>query len=100
MKYDVLWPLAQCSADPLVTSSKFTDKGAKRIAFLWDYVFRGEIMFPLIERGLAERFPGSEFVPYSTFGNIHGHDEAQVIAALPERLRELKLDAVVAGIGA
>ena len=100
MKYDVLWPLAKTSAEPLVMSSKFSDRGAKRVAFLWDYVFRGEIMFPLLQGGIAEQFPGSEFVPYSEFGNIHGHNEHEVIAALPARLRERRLDAVVVGIGA
>lgn len=100
MKYDVVWPLAKSSAEPLVMKSKFDDRGAKRIGFLWDYVFRGEIMFPLLQDGLAQQFPGSKFVPHSEFGNIHGHNEAEVIRTLPERLRSLELDAVVVGIGA
>ena len=100
MKYDVHWPLARSSAEPLVMHSRFANSGPKRIGFLWDYVFRGELMFPLLQAGLAEEFPGSEFVSYSEFGNIHGHDEAAVVAALPDRLREKKLDAVVVGIGA
>lgn len=100
MNYEVVWPLAKVSATPIEMHSRFSDRGAKRIGFLWDYVFRGETLFPILQEGLAKQFPGSEFVPYDTFGNIHGHDERAVIAALPERLRALKLDAVVAGIGA
>ena len=100
MNYDVVWPLAKVSATPLEMRSQFSDRGAKRIAFLWDYVFRGEILFPVLQEGLKKQFPGSEFVSYEEFGNIHGHNEAEVVAALPNRLRALKLDAVVVGIGA
>jgi len=100
MTYDVVWPLAPVSATPLAMSSKFSDRGAKRIAFLWDYVFRGETLFPILQEGLARQFPGSEFVSYDEFGNIHGHNEREVVAALPDKLRGLKLDAVVVGIGA
>jgi hypothetical protein len=55
-------------------------------------------MFPLIQAGLAERYPGSSFVSHDRFGNIHGHDEREVLAALPGRLRAEKLDAVVVGV--
>ena len=74
--------------------------GAKRIGFVWDYVFRGDEMFEVLEEELSKRFPGSVFVPYETFGNMHGHDEREVLAALPDILRREELDAVIAGVGA
>jgi len=100
MEDDVLWPLARSAAKSLSMRPRLSGRGAKRIGFLWDYVFRGDQMFPLLQAGLAKHFPGSEFVPYPTFGNVHGHDERAVLAALPDRLRAENLDAVIVGIGA
>ena len=100
MKFEALWPLAKSAAKPLAMSPKLAGGDAKRFGFLWNYVFRGEQMFPLLQAGLAEAYSGSEFVSYSAFGNVHGHDEAEVLAELPRRLREARLDAVVVGVGA
>lgn len=99
-RYDVLWPLGRLTEKGVAMNARFADTKAKRIGFIWDYVFRGDHMFPLIQAGLAEKFPGSTFVPYTAFGNAHGHDEHERLAALPRRLREEKVDAVVVGVGA
>jgi hypothetical protein len=98
--YQVVWPLGRSTETAIALNARFSDSKAKRIGFLWDYIFRGEQMFPLVQAGLAEKFPGSAFVPYTAFGNIHGHDEREVLEALPRRLRDEKLDAVVVGVGA
>jgi hypothetical protein len=100
IKYDVLWPLGRSTEKAVAMNRRFEGRGAKRIGFIWDYVFRGDHMFPLIQAGLAEKYPGSEFVPYTAFGNAHGHDEREMLAALPGRLRAEKVDAVVVGVGA
>ena len=102
--YDVLWPLARRAVKDITLNQRFSSKGtdhaAKRIGFIWDYMFRGNDMFPLLQAGLAEKYPGSTFVPYEHFGNVHGHDEREVLAALPQRLKEARLDAVIVGVGA
>ncbi len=102
--YDVLWPLARRAVKDMAMNRRFgnkeTDHAAKRIGFIWDYMFRGNDMFPLLQAGLAEKYPGSTFVPYEHFGNVHGHDEREVLAALPQRLKEARLDAVIVGVGA
>ena len=103
-KYDVLWPLARRAVKDMSMNRRFSDpaadSAAKRIGFIWDYMFRGNDMFPLLQAGLAEKYPGSTFVPYEHFGNVHGHDEREVLAALPQRLKEARLDAVIVGVGA
>ncbi len=71
----------------------------KRVAFLWDDLFRGDELFPVIEAELTERFGGVEVVGYEEFGNTHGGDEAEVISRLPDRLRTRRIDAVVSGMG-
>ena len=99
-EYEVVWPLGRKTLKDMAMSRRFADNSAKRVGFIWDYMFRGNDMFPLLQSGLAERYPGSTFVPYAYFGNVHGHDEREVLAALPERLRESRVDAVVVGVGA
>jgi hypothetical protein len=37
-------------------------------------------------------------VDHTNFGNIHAGDEKQVLAALPRKLKELEVDAVVCGM--
>jgi hypothetical protein len=81
-------------------NARRTDMAGRRIGFIWDYMFRGDQMFPLLQAGLAEKFPGSTFVPYSVFGNAHGHDETDMLATLPDKLRREKVDAVVVGVAA
>jgi hypothetical protein len=99
-EFEVVWPLAPSTEQAVALSRRLGDGGARRIGFVWDHVFRGDEIFAELEPGLAARFPGSTFVPYGAFGNIHGHDEREVFAALPGRLRDERVDAVVVGIGA
>ena len=99
-EFEVLWPLGGKTQKDVAMSRRFADDSPKRVGFVWDYMFRGNDMFPLLQAGLAEKYPGSTFVPYEHFGNVHGHDEREVLAALPQRLKEAKLDAVVVGVGA
>ena len=99
-EYEVLWPLSRKTLKDTAMSRRFADGSAKRIGFVWDYMFRGNDMFPLLQAGLAERYPGSTFVPYEHFGNVHGHDEREVLEALPQKLKDARLDAVVVGVGA
>ena len=66
---------------------------------MWDYLFRGDDVFDLLEEGLKERYPGVKFVSWREFGSTHGDDEREILDALPERLRELGADAVISGMG-
>jgi hypothetical protein len=54
----------------------------------------------MIEQELSKRYPGVKFIGPDAFGNTHGGDEHEVIAGLPEKLKELGVDAVISGIGA
>ena len=71
----------------------------KKIAFVWDYVFRGDDMFPVIERTLLQRFGGISFVPFDTFGSIFGGDEEAVLEELPAKLHALGVDGAICGVG-
>ena len=52
-----------------------------------------------LEDSLKEKYPGVNFVHWSVLGNTHGPDERQILADLPRRLKELKADAVISGMG-
>ena len=45
-----------------------------RIAFLWDYLFRGDELFPVLGRA-SRTVPGVDIVGYDVFGNLHGSDQ-------------------------
>ena len=72
----------------------------KTVAQLWDFLFRGDEVFTLLEEGLRARYPGVRFVGWKEFGNTHGSNEREVVKALPARLRELGADAVISGMAA
>jgi len=69
------------------------------VAFLWDYLFRGDELFPILAEQLETRFAGIETVDYVEFGNLHGADEKEQVARLPDDLRSRGVDAVVSGMG-
>jgi len=72
----------------------------KVVAQLWDYVFRGDEVYSALEEGLRARFPDVRFVSWREFGNIHGDKEREVVAALPRKLKELKVDAAISAMAA
>ena len=71
----------------------------KRVAFLWDYLFRGDELFPVLATHLEGRFPDIEIVDYGEFGNLHGADEKERVGRLGEELRSRGVDAVISGMG-
>ncbi|MBI2015961.1 MAG: hypothetical protein HYS77_10560 [Candidatus Rokubacteria bacterium] len=98
--YEVVWPLGPAAAPTAALASRTPDLRGRTIGELWDYLFKGEEIFPLIRRALARRYPGVSFVEYGTLGTIHGRDEAELAASLPGLLRTHRCDAVISAIGA
>ena len=98
--YDVVWPLAPSAAPAGSLAGRPADLSGKTVGELWDYLFKGEQMFPLIREALAQRYPGIRFVEYERFGSIHGRDEAELARTLPEQLRKHGCDAVISAVGA
>lgn len=98
-RYEALWPRSprQVGLKPL--ARRLETLNGKTVAQLWDYVFRGDEVFALLEEGLKTRFPDIRFVSFKEFGSTHGSEEREVLAALPRRFRELGVDAVISGMG-
>ena len=95
--YDVVWPRSPRGIQTHRLAPRLERLDGKRIAFLWDYLFRGDELFPVRKEELAGR--GVEVIDYEAFGNTHGSDEREMIAALPAKLLSLDVDAVVSGMG-
>lgn len=97
--YDVVWPRSPRGVQQQRRADRLDDLAGKRVAFLWDYLFRGDELFPVLAKQLEERFVGIEIVDYVEFGNLHGADEKERVGQLPEELRSRGVDAVVSGMG-
>ena len=84
--------------DLLAIEGRVDTLEGKTVAQLWDELFKGDIVFELLEEGLKKRYPSIRFVSWREFGSTHGGDERKALAALPQRLKDLGVDAVISGM--
>src|SRR4026209_1412968 len=91
--YRVVWPRGARTMQATDVAPRLSTLAGKTVGQLWDDLFRGDEIFPMLETALAERFPGVKSVGYRTFGSTHGAEEHEVLAILPDRMRELGVDA-------
>ena len=99
-RYEVLWPLSRRAVADTNAAPRLPDLNGKTVAELWDVIFRGETIYPLVREYIKARFPEVRFVGYEEFGNFHGAREHEVSATIPDKLKAHKADAVIVGIGA
>lgn len=97
--YEVVWPRGKKVTEMVPFAQRLDTLEGKTVGALWDWLFRGDEIFPMIERELAKRYPGIKFVSYHEFGSTHGGGEAKVLAALPDKLMQNNCDAVISGMG-
>jgi hypothetical protein len=97
--YEVVWPRGERTVRTTSLSKRLDTLEGKTVGQLWDYVFRGDEVFHMIENELSAKFPGIRFMSYDNFGNTHDRDEARVLAELPAKLKECGCDAVISGVG-
>ena len=98
--YEVVWPLGRSAYATRAPHARVADLSGKTVGELWDYLFRGEEIFPLVREELKARFPGIKFVTYEVFGNVHGPQQRELVAAVPQLLKQHGCDAVISAIGA
>ena len=102
--FEVVWPLGRHahSAAPVAEAPArpraALDLNSATIAFVWTYNRKGDRMYDIMKGTLRGEYPDIRFVDYDTFGNIHGASEAEVVAALPQLLRQHKADIAVIGV--
>lgn len=97
--YNVVWPRSPRGRQRQHAAERLDTLGGKTIAFLWDHLFRGDEIFPLIQAQIERDYPTAKVIGYDDFGNTHGSNEKQMIAGLAEALRSRSVDAVISGLG-
>jgi hypothetical protein len=97
--YEVVWPKSPRGAQSRHPATRLDTLSGKRIGFAWDYLFRGDELFPVLADELRRRFAGVEIVDYDVFGNLHGPQEHEFVEGLPAALAMHRIDGVVSGNG-
>ncbi len=96
--YEVLWPRAPRQMQQRALAPRLDSLAGKPIAQLWDQLFKGDLVFDLLEQAIRARLPEVRFVSWREFGSTHGGEEKEALAALPERFKALGVDAVISGM--
>ncbi len=94
----VLWPRGRKTVEVRPLAKRLDTLAGITIGELWDDLFRGDEIFPMLRAELERRFPGVRVVDYRVFGSTHGGAEHHTIAELPAKLREHGVDAVISGM--
>lgn len=97
--YEVVWPRGKSTEVVNKLAKRLDTLEGKVIAELWDWIFKGDVMYEVFEKELVKQYPGIKFVSWREFGEIHGANEHEVLEALPRKLKEFKVDAVICGVG-
>ncbi len=97
--YEVVWPRGRRTGGNVRLAKRLDTLEGKTVCELWNWIFRGNEIFPVIENELVKRYPGIKFISYKMLGSIQGGEEAKTLAALPDRLMQNKCDAVITGVG-
>jgi len=98
-EYEVVWPRGMKVVESAHFARRLETLEGKTVGFLWDWLFRGDQIFPMIEKELSKQSPGIKFVGYEELGSTHGGEETEVLAALPDKLKQYGCDAIISGIG-
>jgi len=98
-EYEVVWPRSPRTVKINPVARRLDSLQGKTIAQLWDYIFRGDEIFPILEEELEKRFPGTKFINYNVFGSTHGDKEHEIVASIPAKLKQYRVDAVISGMG-
>ena len=98
--FAVVWPRGLIVNQEVCFAKRLDTLEGKTIGFMWNGVFFGDKMFPVIEKQLADRYPLSKFVFFEEFSITQGQGEiAKTIAASPEKIKQYNCDAVISGVG-
>ncbi len=95
MTYDVVWPSGERKQKMRPLAKRFDTLNGKTIAQLWDFLFAGDEVFTALEAEIAKTYPDVKWVSWREFGTTHGVNEKELLASLPQRFKELGVDAAI-----
>ncbi|MFD5811294.1 hypothetical protein G6038_10310 [Rhodococcus sp. 14C212] len=101
-QFSVLAPLGERRQQEGSLAPRLSTLSGKRIAFVFDYAFRGDEMFARFMEQAHERFADVTFLDPDKFGNFHGPAEEgeEALERLAESLESQEFDAAIVGVGA
>jgi hypothetical protein len=94
-QYEVVWPSGERKLKVRPLAKRLDDLNGKTIAQLWDYLFAGDEVFLALEEKLREDYPDVKWVSWREFGSTHAVNEKELLASLPQRFKELGVDAAI-----
>jgi hypothetical protein len=95
--FDVVHPVSRRPVVARTSNADLSGLTGKKIALVWDYLFRGDDVFRLVRERFHAGRSGVEFVGHEVFGDI-SHDE--LLEQLPSRLEEMGVDGTIVATGA
>jgi hypothetical protein len=96
--YEVVWPCGERKMKQRPLAKRLDTLNGKTIAQLWDFLFAGDEVFAALEEKLRERYPDEKFVSWREFGSTHAVNEKELLASLPQRFKELGVDAAISSM--
>lgn len=96
--YEVVWPSGERKQTIQPLAKRLDSLNGKTVAQLWDYLFYGDEVFAALEQKLAEKFPDVKWVSWREFGSTHGVNEKELLESLPQRFKELGVDAAISSM--
>lgn len=96
--YEVVWPSGERKQTMRPLAKRLDTLNGKTIAQLWDFLFAGDEVFAVLEESLRARYPGVKFVSWREFGSTHAVNEKELLASLPQRFKELGVDAAISSM--
>jgi hypothetical protein len=97
-QYQVVWPSGERRQKIQPLAKRLDTLDGKTIAQLWDFLFYGDEIFEALEQQLAKHFPKVKWVSWRDFGSTHGVNEKEILASLPQRFKELGVDAAISSM--
>jgi hypothetical protein len=96
--YDVVWPCGERRLTMRPLAKRLDTLNGKTIAQLWDFLFAGDEVFTALEEKLREQYPDVKFVSWREFGSTHAVNEKELLASLPQRFKDLGVDAAISSM--
>jgi hypothetical protein len=96
--YEVVWPSGERKQKMRPLAKRLETLNGKTVAQLWDFLFAGDEVFTALEEKMREQFPDVKFVSWREFGSTHAVNEKELLASLPQRFKELGVDAAISSM--
>jgi hypothetical protein len=96
--YEVVWPCGERKQTMRPLAKRLETFNGKTVAQLWDFLFAGDEVYSVLEATLRVQYPDIKFVSWREFGSTHAVNEKELLASLPQRFKELGVDAAISSM--